>query len=104
MFSSLIGRKYAGRLLFGAYIRLLLNRGEVLVLNMEDLRAFPLDGTWRRQQSNQRSNPVNIRRKIVDQTWPFCCLLIKSSKKIISRTYTEKQTNPGKNEKSRGKQ
>ena len=33
MFSSLIGRKCAGKLLFGAYIRLLLNREEVQVLN-----------------------------------------------------------------------
>ena len=83
MFSSLIGGKCAEKLLFGAYIRLLLNRGEVLALNMEGMRAFRLAGTWRSQQSNPRSNSVDSRREIVDQTWPFCCLLSKNSKKFI---------------------
>ena len=73
----------SGELLFGAYIRILLNRGQVLVLNMEEMRAFPLAGTWRRQQSNPLSNPVNSRREIADLTWPFCCLLSKNSKKNI---------------------
>ena len=83
MLPSLIGREYAGKPLFGAYIRLLLNRGEVLELTMEEMRAFPLVGTWRSRQSNPRSNPVNSRRETVNQTWSICCLLSKNSKKII---------------------
>ena len=98
MFSSLFRRKCAGKLVFGASIPLLLNRGDVLELKIEEMRAFPVAGTWRRQQSNPRLNPVCSRRQIVDQTWPFCCLLSKSFLKNIHR----KKKKPGeKRKKSR---
>lgn len=58
MFSLLIGRKCAGKLSFGAYIRLFLSRGEVFELNMEEIRVFPLAGNWG-EKSTPRSNPVN---------------------------------------------
>ena len=46
-----------GETIVWPYISILLNRGDVLELNMEGMRAFPLAGTWRRQQNNPRSNP-----------------------------------------------
>ena len=97
--------KMCGELLFCVYIRLLLNRREVLEFNMEEIRAFPLAGTWRRQQSNPRSNPVNNRREIVDQTCPYCCLLSKWENKIVRKIYSLQKTKRDTREKrkSRGK-
>ena len=66
------------------------------------MRAFPLAGTWQRPQSNPRSNPLNSRREFVDQTWPFCCLLSKSSKKSFEKHIPVQNKKPGeKRKKSR---
>ena len=72
-----------GEFFFGAYFRLLLNRREILELITDQIRPFPLAGTWRRKQSTPRSNPVNSRRYFFYQTCLFCTLLSKSFKTII---------------------